>query len=491
MNKNLKKLGLLVVTAIAMAMGVNSASALKVGNTNVTTELEILDSEVVGVGNTVTVSRVNGSYRITLNGNFNAKIEIDNGEYVTVDLNGYTLSGDIDNYSHLTLVGTTANSRMTGALRNLSNGYITINGGNYSTVNYTPNGVSLKVETVYGTLVSSLMKEKATIDTTLAQFVAKDAYYEVVVAPANIYELKTALETGIVDVCQKAANYFAAEGTYTKASFAAYKEAYANAKALIDEHTPENPIPATRQTEIKDAYDAYIAAVNGLEELGHYDRLKNAVKAAETKLNSRDDWTNSSVAALKEALAAVDYDLPVSKDSEIAAMREAIEKATFELVSRADYSDVDALEALIDSIGKDSFTSESWAVYEFAQDFDRDLPYTQQTDVDKYYAKLYAAAKGLKLAEKTGSTVTPGDDEPVNPGTSDPTTPGTTTPGTTDPSTTEGGNNNSGTTVNPNTGATGTTSDVNTSDNAAVYAVMNIASLIALAGCGLVLRKQN
>lgn len=493
MNEKMKKLGLLIVAAIAMAMGVNSASALQVADRN-----NNFGNPVVSDSNknTVTVEQTDvNTYTITLNdATFVGNITVLGTETVTINLNGKTLSSTIYNNGYLTITGNSS-SVMNGTVQNNSNApKLILEGANFAGIKFNGMAKSTSVKGI-GTIVPASLA--GYVVSGLATKDNNNGSHTVIEAPANLEGLKHMLNgvgqyySGAYTGVDHDANFVIERETiYTKSSYAKFIAAYNAAKAVLDEEY----VPVSEQARVNQVTAAYGDAYLALELLGNYGPLNNAVQAAMDKLNDGNVWTDATIAALEEAIAAVDYDLPASKNNEIAKMREAIEAATKNLTHKADYSKINDLEAWVDSIGADKFTAESYAVYKFAQEsIERDLPAVQQTAVDKYYSRLQAAAFGLKLAANAGTIVTPGSDNQTDPDVTNPdvTDPAETNPGTTNPGTTEGGNNNSGSTVNPNTGATGTTSDVNTSDNVAVYAVMNIASLIALAGCGLVLRKQN
>lgn len=511
MNKKMKKLGLLVVSALAMTMGVSSASALKIGANNVTSAGTYDDVAPNQDAITATVTKDGNHYDVTLNGAFKGAINVVAGEDVVLNLNGYAVSFNIVNAGSLTING--KNSVYTGTIS--GSGSLVINYGDFSGAKYT--GTAGATINGIGTKFSSTLASKSVVGEGYSYEIV-NGYYVVTEAPANLGALSAALTS---TATHGSGYYLANEADYTKSSFAKYKEAYEKAQALMTEHS-NNPIPISRQGEIETATAAYIAAAKGLKILASnsYSALKTALDNVNTRLANAEKkgivYTDAILEELNTAIAkaTADMDLP----ADWGKSNDSLDKMIAEINriygllpknEKADYSKVNALEALVASIGKDKFTAESWAVYAFAQDFDRDLPYTQQTDVDKYYAKLLAAFKGLDFANNQAGSTNPGSDEPTpsnpgNTGSNEPSNQGTTTnpsdTGNTNPNTpsnpsnqgnNNGGNNNSSSTVNPNTDETGTTSDVNTRDNVVVYAVMNVASLIALAGCGLVLRKQN
>ncbi len=496
MNKNLKKLGLLVVTAIAMAMGVNSASALKIGDRDNNFANPVTDNSGRKVN--VVETAVN-TYTITVeDSSFNGTITIIAGENVTINLNGKTLASEVYNNGTLTFAGD-ASSYMIGTLHNnTSNTTLNVEGGNYARMKMVGTPAHYFVR-VIGTVVPSSLAAGIKTAEGFKSVANRDNTVTVAEADADMHVLQkvilgTASKT-YPDVSNAGSNVMLDEAIYTKSSFGVFKAAYETAKALVDENNA-NPIPLHRQGEIDAAVTAYVAAYRGLEELaaGKYATLDALIAKIQDRIATRAaegkrPFTNASMKAINDAIAyaQANHDLPKSRKAEVQTMIDNLQEAWDNREVLANYSKINELEDAISVLNPKNFTAESWANLVFVQStINRDLSKYDQDNVDQYYAQLKSAFMGLKASNNAGTIVTPGDDEPSNPGTTEPSNPGTTTPGTTD-----GGNNNSGTTVNPNTGATGTTSDVNTSDNVAVYAVMNIASLIALAGCGLVLRKQN
>lgn len=486
MNKNLKKLGLLIVAAIAMAMGVNSASALRIGDsTTITEDSVIFDSKVENkVTGSVSITKKDNSYTVTVQGTFKDKIVAESGDFVTINLNGAALVGGVYNDGTLTINGSdNDNSRVEGTLANRSGGDLYLNGGNYSAANIVLNGHILEISGL-GTKIPANVVRFVT-----EKFKAVDnySYYELSYNDANLAPLKEVLagrggQWGMpYSYVNRAATDVLKDTKWTNASFEVFKAAYEAAKELVDS---ESELTILDQDRVEEALKAYAKAYKELEEVADYQWVDQAIEAAEKKL-ADGIYTDKSIAALNAAIAAVVRDLPQSRYAEVYEMEVAIINATKALDAKADYSEVNTMEKVLSVLKEEDYTPESWANLIFVEShIDRDLGWKYQSVVDNYAKQLEDAITGLDRISNN-QTVTPGDDEPSNPGT--PGTSGSQTPE--NPGTTGDENNNSGSTVNPNTD--GTTSDVNTGDNVAVYAVMNIASLIALAGCGLVLRKQN
>ncbi len=499
MNKNLKKLGLLIVAAIAMAMGVNSASALKIGNTEVTSTSTITDNTVVGTGNSVQVTATAyDTYVIDVNGAFKDEIRVQQNDIVTLNLNGNTVPANLFVSGKLTITGDNTNSSLNGTLTLYNGGHVAFTGGNHSDLTVkSPAIVRVSVEGI-GTIVPKALQGHMSWNDKLYRIIdSENGNLEVAEAYADLNDLNKVLqggrsghEAGLVSSGRGTGSQILnAETKFTKATFGPWLAAYTVAKALVDEDAT-NKILVSRQAEVDAAKDAYVAATNGLLEIANYTKLDNKIKSVQQDLADDAElgiiYTDASLKVLYDAIetALANHDLPKSEQATVKAMRIAIRDAYNNLVYKADYSKINELESIISSLNPENYTAESWANLAFIQgSIPRDLDEDQQEALDAFYAQLKTSF--LALVRTSNSSTVPS--EPSNPGSTEPSNPGSTEPS--NPGSTEGENNNPGSTVNPNTD--GTTSDVNTGDNVAVYAVMNIASLIALAGCGLVLRKQN
>lgn len=154
--------------------------------------------------------------------------------------------------------------------------------------------------------------------------------------------------------------------------------------------------------------DGYAAAINkaldGLVILGaDYSKVEKALEAVPDGL---DVYTDDSLAALSDALGAVEKDKNITQQSEVDGYAERILAAIEELkIKPADYSGVDkALEDVPEELSK--YTDESVAALKKAiEAVIRDKDITEQEAVDKYAADILAAVKGLK--EKPAAATAP------------------------------------------------------------------------------------
>lgn len=149
--------------------------------------------------------------------------------------------------------------------------------------------------------------------------------------------------------------------------------------------------------------DGYAAAINtaieNLEVLGaDYTSVNNAIAQANEKINT-GYYTDDSVVLLQNAINAVEYGLPIERQSDVEAFATAIIEATGKLVLKpADYSMVNlAVEYAEDKIAKGVYTDESVAeLREFLESIDYTLTADRQDEVDAIESSVYLAVQNLE-----------------------------------------------------------------------------------------------
>ncbi len=146
---------------------------------------------------------------------------------------------------------------------------------------------------------------------------------------ANLADLKAAIAAD-----PKVAEEYATEDTW-----AAYAEKLAAAQAIVDE---EHAVGVSRQAEVDEAAAALVAANNALtEKPASYAAVDEALALVESK-GDLNQYTQATVKALEKAIAAVVYDLGISRQEEIDAWAKAIVDAANALViSEAAVTEVD------------------------------------------------------------------------------------------------------------------------------------------------------
>ena len=125
----------------------------------------------------------------------------------------------------------------------------------------------------------------------------------------------------------------------------------------------------------------------------------SSVESAKSKAEKIDKslYTPESLAKLDEALAAIDYNLTIDKQSQVEEIANAIEKAISELEYKsADYSELEKALATIPT-DLSVYTEESVAaLQEIIDSIDYSLDITQQEQVDEYAKKANEAIRNLK-----------------------------------------------------------------------------------------------
>ena len=167
--------------------------------------------------------------------------------------------------------------------------------------------------------------------------------------------------------------------------------------------------------------NAYVALVEkpAVEEDADYTAVNAAIAKAD-KID-RSKYTEESLKALDDAIAAVEKGLKESEQSRVDAMAAAIEKALSELVESpvvepekdADYTTVNAAMEKVQKIDRSKYTEESLkALDDAVAAVEKGLKESEQDKVDAMAAAIEKALDGLKKkpadAVKT-TTVKTGD----------------------------------------------------------------------------------
>ncbi len=492
MNKKIKRLSIIAMVMIAMIIGINNVNALKVDNTAISQSGKYSATDG---GAQVNVTKINSKYTINLLDNFNGDIIAENSDNVIIYLDGHDLSGNVTiNSSTATLTIIADNAcKVTGGLNN--SGTLYLHGGNYLDIaSFTPGSVLVQIYEV-GTIIPSSMYDY--VDDTKFKAVKTNDYYVLAEADAHIQGLLNALNATGSYTGSSASALLAKEGdgTFTNASFANWKVAYLAAQAIVDEYNL-SPLPVSEQDRIESAKEAYINAKASLELLADYTNLDDMITKAEKLVarNAKDGiyYTDASLKVLNDAIATAlaNHDLSDEHQAEVDAMFTAVKKAKKNLVFKADYSQINELEDVIAILKPEDFTPDSWSIVTFIRNsIQRDLAEDFQDTVDSYYIQLKTAVIGLvKLPNSQTNT-----------GTSNPSAPNDdqNEPPITDEITEQNPNDNPNLDLNSdslpdvNDKTTDLVDNVNTGDNITMYAAMNVISLLAIAGCGIALKKQN
>lgn len=439
MNK-MKKLGLLVVGVCAsLAIGVGSANALVIdGTTITTTAISTADYDV-----TVDGSKI---YTVTFKtASFAGNITAETGDTVTIIGGNTTFTGTI------TATGTVAivSGDFTGA---------TLGAGTYSITGGT-----------YGTSVTGKISTATTADGRAAKYAQTanaDGTYTVGLKSLDgvlVTNLQTAYDTQETWLTTNATDV--ADGKYTEASLTALNELMAEAEEYLnnsaaytseyDGTVADLTTALTAATPVARAnYDAFDAAVEDLnevetEKLGK-DFLDQVVAAGEDAENLNKD------------MEATDPNV-----GDIATVTTTVTNAVTAANTSADYSKYNALVQSVDA-NREAYTNESLDIFDMlasglAQNLTKGR--TNQATIN---ARVVAMNNALALAPVA----------PVEPE---------------KPADTEEPNKGTGTVISTNTVKPNSSvvANPNTADNATSYAVMNVMSLLALAVCGLYLKKHN
>ena len=151
--------------------------------------------------------------------------------------------------------------------------------------------------------------------------------------------------------------------------------------------------------------NAYVALVEkpAVEEDADYTAVNAAIAKAD-KID-RSKYTEESLKALDDAIAAVEKGLKESEQSRVDAMAAAIEKALSELVESpvvepekdADYTTVNAAMEKVQKIDRSKYTEESLkALDDAVAAVEKGLKESEQDKVDAMAAAIEKALDGLK-----------------------------------------------------------------------------------------------
>lgn len=181
---------------------------------------------------------------------------------------------------------------------------------------------------------------------------------------------------------------------YDKDSYAAYLAAK---EALVMNYTYENYAKAKLQ-EIN-----FLKVTVKAAAAADYSAVEDAKAAFEAK-KAAAEYTAESIAAVDAAIAKVVYGLNVNHQDEVdafaAAINAAIDAMEEVVVEPADYSRIEVALHTIASLNKDDYTAASWAAIdaalELVEGLAKDLPKTQQSEVDAVAEALEAAIAGLE-----------------------------------------------------------------------------------------------
>ena len=150
---------------------------------------------------------------------------------------------------------------------------------------------------------------------------------------------------------------------------------------------------------------SYILAEDPEKELADY----SAVEAAKSKADeiNRELYTPESLAKLDEAIAAIDYNLTIDKQSQVEEIAKAIEKAISELEYKsADYSAIEEAKSKADEIDRFLYTAETLAKLDEALSaVDYNLTIDNQTQVEEFANAIEKAISELEYKSADYSTV--------------------------------------------------------------------------------------
>ncbi len=185
----------------------------------------------------------------------------------------------------------------------------------------------------------------------------------------------------------------APEGTYTKETLDAVKEAAAAAEAL------NKDLPKSEQATVDSVANALQSAVDGAQLKADYSDFNTAKSELENIVNNSDKYTQETVTAAQEALNqanGVSSDLPQSKQPELDAVTDAMNNVIANAQEKADYTDYNNTKTEIENIINGGNTDANGdkiyddAVFEELKNtltevdtnLDKDLPDSQQGVVD-------------------------------------------------------------------------------------------------------------
>ena len=211
---------------------------------------------------------------------------------------------------------------------------------------------------------------------------------EAITAALNGLQYKAADETALQDALARAAEID--RSLYTDESLAALDDAVAAAPANAN---------ITQQAQVTTAAEAITAALNGLQyKAADETALQDALaRAAEI---DRSLYTDESLAALDDAVAAAPTNANITQQAQVTAAADAIVAALNNLSFRpADYSELNRLIGSIQTMDLTLYSDASVAALNSAiRAVDYSLNCTQQAQVDTYYAAIEAAMNDLKYA---------------------------------------------------------------------------------------------
>ena len=199
---------------------------------------------------------------------------------------------------------------------------------------------------------------------------------------------RTALEAALALTPEYGEEY------YDEDTWAAWEEAVAAGFDAYEGVDGEPDVEWARN-EVADAAQAINEAFAALKlKAADYSAVDAAIEAAEAI--DADKYTEASVKAVNDAVAAVVEGLDITKQAEVDAMAKAIEDAIGNLQKKAaDYTALEAAIARKDALNANDWTAETWAdvvdAYTAATGIAKDLTIDDQATID-------AAAKALNDA---------------------------------------------------------------------------------------------
>ena len=239
---------------------------------------------------------------------------------------------------------------------------------------------------------------------------AKDIYTAESVAALNA---KAALEAAVAALVKNDGPVVEEDADYTAVNAAKEKAAGVDRSKYTDESLKalDDAVAAVveglKKSE-QSRVDAMAAAINNAyAALVEKDADYTAVNAAIAKADKidRSKYTEESLKALDDAVAAVEKGLKESEQSRVDAMAAAIEKALSELVESpvvepekdADYTAVNAAMEKVQKIDRSKYTEESLkALDDAVAAVEKGLKESEQDKVDAMAAAIEKALDGLK-----------------------------------------------------------------------------------------------
>ena len=188
---------------------------------------------------------------------------------------------------------------------------------------------------------------------------------------------------------------------FTPTSWAAAEKAAKELQNLITVEAPQNQIEA--------ASGQLLTALEGLVTRGDgtlSTELIQRIREYEPELYTESSWKR-----VEDGIAALEYCLndPESTQETVDNSRRALEQSLTELVTLADFTDLDRIISQCERMDIDSFSPESKKLFSEALDEARELSRTDsgQTEADAAYQKLLAAMGGLEVTDKISINPTP------------------------------------------------------------------------------------